>query len=156
MIYTECKPDSALVKTLGIPKRQVIHLGGKPEVCKQLAKRENCNGLVDEDPFSVQPPYLKKLQEKENLSDCGLKILNDNSKNNDLIILCPRLEEWILKATKEAKIDIKQYKLPDEGGQLHKVINLDIRKFDKLITDLTGKSEMVKALQKSVKELEMK
>jgi hypothetical protein len=156
MIYIECKPDSALVKTLGIPKRQVIHLGGKPEVCKQLAKRENCNGLVDEDPFSVQPPYLKKLQEKEDLSDCGLKILNDNAKNNDLIILCPRLEEWVLKATKEADMDISRYNLPDDGEQLHKVINLDIRKFEKLIKDLKGKSEMVKTLEKSVKELEMK
>jgi hypothetical protein len=156
MIYTECKPDSALVKTLGISKKQIIHVGNKPDVCKRLEKHKNCNGLVDEDPFSVQPLYLKKLQEKENLSDCGLKILNDNSKNNDLIILCPRLEEWVLKAAKEADLDISRYNLPDDGEQLHKVINLDIRKFETLIKDLKGKSEMVKALQKSIKELEMK
>jgi len=151
MIYTECKPDSALVKTLGVPKKEIIHLGGKPEVCKQLEKRKNWKGLIDEDPFSVQPPYLKKLQVRENLSDYELKVLNDNSNNNDLIVLCPRLEEWVLKATKEADIDIKKYNLPDDGERLHKEINIDIDKFEKLIKDLKGKSRMMKALEKSIR-----
>ncbi len=151
MIYTECKPDSAPVKTLGIPKKEIIHLGGKPEVCKQLEKQENWKGLIDEDPSSVQPPYLKKLQVRENLSDYELKVLNDNSNNNDLIVLCPRLEEWVLKATKEADIDIKRYNLPDDGERLHKEINIDIDKFEKLIKDLKGKSRMMNALEKSIR-----
>jgi hypothetical protein len=149
--YTECKPDSALVRTLGIPKKEIIHLAGKPNVCKRLENRENCRGLIDEDPFSVQPPYLKKLQVKEDLSGYGLKILDDNYHNNDLIILCPRLEEWVLKAVKEAKIDIKKYNLPDDGERLHKKINISIDKFEKLIKDLKGKSKMMKALEKSIK-----
>ncbi len=157
MIYTECKPDSALLKTLGLSKKQIIHLGGKPEVCKQLEKRKNWKGMVDEDPFSVQPPYLKKLQVNEELSnDHGFRVLRDNSKNNDLIILCPRLEEWVLKATKDAEIDIKGYNLPDDGERLHKEINIDIRKFEKLIDDLKGKSRMLKALENSIKERRMK
>jgi len=152
MIYTECKPDSTLVKILGNPKKQIIHLGGKPEVCKQLAKRENRRGLVDDDPFSIQPPYLKKLRVMEDLSHYGLKILNDTSKNNVLIILCPRLEEWVLEAAKEAGIDIKRYNLPDDGEQFHKVINIDLRKFEKLVNDLKVKSKMMKALEKALKE----
>jgi len=152
MIYTECKPDSTLVKLLGISKKQIIHLGGKPEVCKQLEKREDWKGLVDEDPFSVQPPYLKKLQEKKNLSNYGLKILNDPSKNNDLIVLRPRLEEWIIKATEEAGIDIKRYNLPDDGEQLHKVINMDLRKFERLVNELKGKSKMLEALEIAIKD----
>ena len=153
MIYTECKPDSCLVRTLGIPKKQIIHLGGKPEVCKQLAKREDWKGLIDEDPFSVQPPYLKRLQVKGNLSgDYGFMVLHDNSKNNDLFVLCPLLEEWVLKAAKEAGIDIKKYNLPDDGEQLHKEINLDLRKFERLMKDLKEKSKMIKALEKALKE----
>ena len=152
MIYTECKPDSALVRTLGIPKKQIIHLGGKPEVCKQLEKREEWKGLVDEDPSSVQPPYLKKLPVKENLPNYGLKILSDNSKNNDLFVLSPRLEEWVLKATEDADIDIKRYNLPDDGDLLHKVINLDLRKFERLVNDLKGKSKMLEALEIAIKE----
>ena len=154
--YTECNPDSVLVSTLGIHKKEIIHLGGKPNVCKQLEKRENCRGLIDEDPFSVQPPYLKKLQVKEDLSDYGLKILDDNYRNNDLIILCPRLEEWVLKAAKEAKIDIKKYNLPNDGERLHKKINISIDKFEKLIIDLKGKSKMMKALEKSIKDRRQK
>ena len=153
MIYTECKPDSALVRTLGIPKKHIIHQQGKPAVCKQLAKREKWKGLVEEDPFSVQPPYLKKLRVMEDLSHYGLRILNDTSKNNVLIILCPRLEEWVLEAAKEAGIDIKRYNLPDDGEPLHKVINLDIRKFEKLVNDLKGKSKMMKALEIAIMEL---
>ena len=152
MIYTECKPDSMLVKTLGIPKKEIIHLGGKPEVCKQLEKQENCKGLVDEDPFSIQPSYLKKLHVRENLSDYGFRVLKDNFNNNDLIVLCPRLEEWVLKATKEAQIDIKRYNLPDDGEHLHKEININIDKFEKLIKDLRGKSRQMKALEKSIKK----
>lgn len=73
MIYTECKPDTALVKTLGIRKREIIHLSGKPEVCKQLEKREKWKGLVDEDPLSVQPPYLKKLRVRKIYRITGLR-----------------------------------------------------------------------------------
>jgi hypothetical protein len=151
MIYTECKPDSSLVRILGIPKKHIIRQQGKPEVCKQLEKRENLLGMVDEDPFSVQPSYLKRLPVKEDLPTYGLKILNDTSKHNDLIILSPRLEEWILKAAKDAGVDIKRYKLPDDGEQLHKVINLDLKKFDRLVNDLKDKSEMIKALERAIK-----
>ncbi len=58
MIYTECKPDSALVKTLGIRKKEIIHLGGKPEVCKQLEKRENSTipKTASSSYISVPPP----------------------------------------------------------------------------------------------------
>lgn len=153
MIYTECKPDSTLVRILGIPKKQIIHQQGKPEVCKQLAKRENWIGLVDEDPFSVQPTYLQKLEETENLSNYGFRVLKDAAKNNDLIILSPTLEGWILKAAKEAKVDIKRYNLPNDEEKLHEEINRDIRKFEKLVSDLKGKSKMMKALGKSIKEL---
>jgi hypothetical protein len=151
MIYTECKPDSSLVRILGIPKKQVIHQQGKSEVCKELEKKENWIGMVDEDPFSVQPTYLQKLEETENLSNYGLRVLKDNAKNNDLIILSPKLEGWILKAAKGAGIDIKRYNLPDDGEQLHKVINLDLRKFERLVNDLKGKSKMLEALERVIK-----
>jgi len=151
MIYIECKPDFVLVKSLGVPRREIIHLGGKPEICKQLEKRENCKGLVDEDPFSVQPSYLRRLEVQENLSSYGLKVLKDGSKKNDLIVLCPRLEDWILKAAKEAKVDVKRYNLPDDGEKLHKMININITKFEKLIEDLKGKSRMLYTLEKFIR-----
>ena len=136
MIYVECKPDFTLVKSItGIPKREIIHAGGKSEVCKRLEKNKNHKGVVDEDPWSVQPPYLKKLETKENLSDYELKLLDDNNDNR-LIVLCPRLEDWILKTAKEADVDVRKYNLPEDPTKLHEVINNKIDKFDDLIENL--------------------
>ena len=62
MIYVECKPDFILVNNLGASKKEIIYGGGKAEVCRKMMKTENCIGLVDEDPASIQPPYLRKLK----------------------------------------------------------------------------------------------
>ena len=43
-----------------------------------------------------------------------LRILRNTNRNNDLIILCPRLEDWILEAAKEANVDIETYNLPKD------------------------------------------
>jgi uncharacterized protein (UPF0335 family) len=57
---------------------------------------------------------------------------------------------------KEAKIDIKIYNLPDDGERLHKEININMDKFEKLMTDLKGKGKMMKALEKSIKDRRQK
>jgi hypothetical protein len=142
MIYVECKPDRLLVNILGISKRDIVHAGNISKVCKGLAKSENSKGLVDEDPSGDRPSYIDTLRLIQNQHE--IKILQDNKRENYLFVLCPRLEEWVLKAAKEADVDIKRYNLPDDGDQLHKVINLDLRKFERLVNDLKGKSEMVK------------
>ncbi|MDL1956249.1 MAG: hypothetical protein LWW95_04240 [Candidatus Desulfofervidus auxilii] len=152
MIYVECDPDFVLVKSItNISKREIIHEGGKGNVCKKLKKNQNSKGLVDEDPISSQPKYVEKMKVEENFSAHGIKVLYDNSNNNYLFVLCPRLEEWILRATKEAKIDIKKYGLPNDAEKLHKIINIRIDKFERLIEDLKEKSKMVKTLRKLIK-----
>ncbi|RZN37248.1 MAG: hypothetical protein EFT35_06525 [Methanophagales archaeon ANME-1-THS] len=55
-----------------------------------------------------------------------------------------------MKATKEADLDISRYNLPDDSEELHKVINLDLRKFEMLIKDLKGESERIKALELAI------
>jgi len=153
MIYVECKPDFVLVKSItDISKREIVHEGGKGKVCKKLEKSQNSKGLVDEDPMRSQPKYVvEKMKVEEDLSPHGIKILYDNS-NNYLFVLYPRLEGWILKATKEAKIDIKKYGLPNDEKKLHKIINIRIDKFEKLIKDLREKSKMLKTLAKLIRE----
>jgi len=151
MIFVECKPDVELVKIFGLSRREIFHIGPKPEICKRLRRFKNQKALVDEDPSSPQPSYIKKeCKVWKNLSKYDFKILKDCS-NNKLIVLCPRLEEWMLKAAKCAGINIKNYGLPDNGNKLHEVINVDIRKFKKLLNDLKDKSDMLKALEKFIK-----
>ncbi len=142
MIYVECKPDFTLVKSItNILKREIIHEGGKSEVCKRLERQKNCRGLIDEDPQSIQPPYVKKMIAKDDLSKLELKILQDNN-DNYLIVLCPRLEEWILKSAKEADIDVRRYNLPNNARKLHREININLDKFKILIADLKDCNRM--------------
>lgn len=144
MIYVECTPDATLLKTLGIKRKEILHEGGKAKVCRRLEKKEGCKGLIDEDPNSVQPPYLKRIS-IEKLSN-GVKTGEDNINNNTVIILSPRLEEWIIEAAREAKVDIKKHNLSDNPDELHKIINANVDKFEELIGDLRTKSKRMKVL----------
>lgn len=148
MIYVECKPDFALVKFVArIAKREIVHELNKPEICKRLAKHSNCRGLVDEDPGSEQPQYIKNLKVVNDLPQEGLRILYDEPRNNYIIVLRSTLEDWILTAARETKLNMGKYPLPNTPGKLHKVINLNLDKFERLLDDLKDKdSKRLKAL----------
>jgi len=133
----ECKADSSLIKILlGIPDQKIIHAGNKGNVCNHLRRRKKGDyiGLVDEDPRSGQPRYLKKMKVKRDLRSYGLKILAD-ANSNRLIVLCPRLEEWILGCSDEAGIDVRNYNLPNNGLKFHERINANLQNFEKLLKD---------------------
>ncbi len=145
MIYLECNTDKALVMALGIHKDVITHSGNKGNVCKNLAKKQKSIGLVDEDPSSAQPSYLGKLKIRSNDND--IKFMYDNENKNYMIVLCPRLEDWIIKAAKESGIDMKDYNLPDEAYELHKVNFKTLKNFTKLIEDMEKrKCKMLRAL----------
>ncbi len=143
MIYVECKPDETLVRLLtGLPRREIIHdLKGKNEVVNQIRKRSNAQGMVDEDPQATQHPYLKEMSEVQDLPERGLRVLGD-SLNNRIVILCPRLEEWIVQAAREEQLSISDYGLPEEPRRLHRVINDDLRKFERLVNDLRDSARL--------------
>ena len=107
----------------------------------------NSVGLIDEDPFSVQPRYIKKLEILENSQKFGIRVLFDKTRSNYIIVLSPRLEEWIIKASGEAKIDLEKYNLPGDGNKLHKVINSNLTKFESLLGELIDKSDRLLALR---------
>ena len=141
MVYVECKPDVALVESLGISYRDIEHTGGKSGVCKKLEKQFNSIGLVDEDPGAGTPSYINtlKLSAQENC----IKIFIDNKNKTKLIMLCPKLEEWILKVAKKSKIDPKKYGLPDNPSFLHSKINSDIQNFKLFLNELVGTKEII-------------
>ncbi len=149
MIYLECYSDEALVKAFGVHKKGIFHSYSKGNVCKKLEKGFKSKGLVDEDPFSTQPSYVGKL--KTNSHEYDIKLLYDEIAKNHLIVLCPRLEDWILKAAKEAGINIKEYSLPDDANELHKIINTKLDKFIFLIEDIKKRSNMLITLEKMIR-----
>jgi len=146
MYLVECKPDAVLIKSLTLtPRKNIEHAGNKSQLLKKLtAYYGNSKGIIDEDPGSIQPPHLQKFKEKQDLTSYNLKILHQKSKNNTLIILRPRLEDWILQAAQEADLDLRKYNLPNDPTKLHEQINIQIDKFQKLVKDLAKTNRLKK------------
>lgn len=150
MIYVECKPDIALVEAVtGLRRRDMVHeLQGKGAICRRLKRRSNCKAMIDEDPWAVQPSYIETLTALRHIPEHGLKLLHDKANNNFLIVLCQRLEEWILRTATQAHIDVRRYKLPNRPDKLHHEINLVLDRFEGLLSQLKGcdNFEALKAL----------
>ncbi len=144
MIYVECKPDEALVRlTAGITRKEIVHeLKGKYEVLKRLDAGSNYVALLDEDPRSIQPSSLKRMVVQQEPPNTQLKVLYDSRRNNRIILLYPRLEEWVITAAEETRIDMDAYGLPSRGQALHKIINDDLRKFERLLSALRGSQRL--------------
>jgi len=104
--------------------------------------------LLDEDPYSGQPRYVKEARLKNDLPEHDIKILHHSSANNHLIVLCPALEEWILRAARESGIDVTKYNLPNNAAKLHAEINISLDKFEKLLEDLKDSSNRLKTLKR--------
>ena len=140
MIYVECKPDATLVKVLTqLPQREIIHeIKGKYEVLKKISNGRNGRGMIDEDPGSNQPAYLSRMQVQRDLPQRGLKVLEDAARDNQVILLCPRLEEWIIRAARDGGVSLERYNLPNRPSSLHRELNLDLPKFGRLVVELTN------------------
>ena len=149
MIYLECDPDKALISRMGISNKEIKHAYGKGNVCKQLEKNRNVKGMVDEDPLSHQPNYMKRLTLHSYEHD--VRMLYDKNANNYIIVLCPKLEDLILKSVKQAGVDPGAFGLPNEARELHQMINTKLDSFKRLLNGLDGKSKMLTSLEKLVK-----
>ena len=127
MIYAECNGHSFLVMSLTrFTRKEIDHEIGKPRVCNRLKEARNGKALIDEDPFSIQPPYIERLGPGNDLQPHGLKLLRDVSRNHDLIILCPELGAWLLGAAKEVGIDVRKHEFPGDPKSLHHEIERDV------------------------------
>lgn len=135
-VHLECMPDECLVKTLGFPNRYVEHHNDKGRVCIHLEHNKNELGMVDEDPDSAQPSYLKTLAIK-GVEKHHIRVLYDSKRKNTLVVICPRLEEWILYVCRSNGVDITHYKLKDKPTQLHREITQKLPEFKNLLTHLS-------------------
>ncbi len=150
MIFVECNVDFTLVKSLGVSKKEITHSHCKGNVCNKLRKSNKSKGMVDDDPGAAQPSYIKQLELKTNIY--GIKLLLDRKNGNLLIVLCPRLEEWVLKVARDEGVDVSDYNLPNNADQLHKVINSKLRDFENLLSSLkAANSDALLALENFIK-----
>lgn len=131
MIFLECVPDEALVMTLGIVRKQIRHEDDKGEVCKKVSGHQNVKGLIEEDPEIAQPKYIRSLTlvtEKHNI-----RLWRDYQSGNDVIMICPKLETWIINVCQKERLDITKFGLPHKPNQLHKVLNTRLVQWKNLL-----------------------
>ena len=117
-VLVECDADEAVLRDLGITKKQLLHFEGKGNVINRLKELPGATGIVDEDPASAQPRDLdnyKQVQAAE-----GLRLLIRQGKGGQrLVIICPKLENWLIQRAKSSGIQLKDYGLPSDPDKLH-------------------------------------
>lgn len=134
MIYLECNPDELLCKKLGIPKKFTKHHNDKGRIVRYLIRQNHHLGLVDEDPGAGKPSAMDKFKEEEAIK-FGIRQYIDLNKNK-LIVVCPRLEGWLIDVCKKNKVDIAKFNLPVNEEKLHNEINSKLKELDKLLSHL--------------------
>ena len=140
MLFVECKPDETLVRRLTRRSgKDIVHAAkGRDEVMTMLAGKSNCIAMVDEDPFNSPPPYFRRIQATTDYGEAGLRLMEHRRQRNRVILLRPRLEEWVIAAAEDVGIELaaRRYNLPQNPISLHRAINHDLRKLERLIDDL--------------------
>ena len=148
MIAVECEPDVILVRVFGVPSKKIYHAGSKGRVVKAVEKFGGIE-IIDEDPGCPQPKLLLNYSIAVTYEQLGIRILTRNNKR--IIVICPRLEEFIIEACKESKINPKNFGLPLDSIQLHKKINAKLRNFKILLeTLLKAKNRRIGILKKMI------
>lgn len=124
MLLIECDLDEHIVKRIGIPKSKIIHESGKGEISIHLKLNQGTVGLVDEDPNSSQPQDFENYEIIEDFGNLSLR--KKNAKNAKfLIIIKPRLEEWLIRCGDANNIDIQKYGFSKDGDHIHNIPHLE-------------------------------
>ena len=133
-LFLECKPDEVLAVTLGVSRKSITHNHGKGRVSRSLQKNSGVVGLVDEDPGSAEPAAMKQFSEVSINHDVRLKI--NKSRKNRLIVLCPRLEPWLIKSAKAAGVKMDEFGLSENVQVLDSMINHRLQNVERLLAAL--------------------
>lgn len=120
-ISVECNADEKLVKLLLSEEVETLHQNGRGNILNYLRKKSTMSGigLIDEDPGSAHTrDFVSSYEEVECVGNVRRFYRKDN---NDItvIMLSPRLEEWIISRASDSGIKMSDYSLPDDGIKLH-------------------------------------
>jgi hypothetical protein len=133
-LYLECSADEVLAQVAGVPVRAIIHSHGKGKVSKSLAKNSGVTGMVDEDLGSAEPRTLSQYALVSDTHDLKLRI--DKSRNNRLVVVCPDLEEWLVKTAKSASVKMADFSLSEDPRALHAEITTRLPNMQRLLREL--------------------
>lgn len=151
-VLVECYPDAALLRALSVPRKQIGHQSCKGEVVKRVLKLDDAIGLIDEDPSGTQPRELANYNQIQAAEGLRLLARRDN-KNKRLIIVCPRLEEWLITKAKSSGIRPEDYGLPSDADRLHSIPRYDQKEgFSRFLEELNKRDKGMDILRRWVLE----
>jgi len=151
-VFVECFPDAELVRVLGVGKRRIGHRGSKGNVVNRVEESEQAIGLIDEDPASAQPKALAAYEMLEQGE--GLKLLASRARGRKrIIVIQPRLEDWILERAAVSGLRPSRYGLPGGPQELHRIPRYDMKEgYTRLLRDLCEKDAGVRRLAKWISD----
>lgn len=145
-VFVECCADKELARTLGVRKRDLHHEHGSDEVMKRLRNwPDSVIGMIDEDPGTGhQACDLGKYTMKDERH--GLRLLQRGEKR--VVVVSPRLEEWLIDRARLSGIAPGDYGLPESGRALHRIPRYDRKPgFRSFLTELLAADEGMKTLK---------
>ena len=152
-VLVECYPDAALLRALGVSKKQLRHERGKGEVVKRVRKFDDAIGLIDEDPDSSQPRDLDNYQQIQTAE--GLILLaRRHDKNKRLIVIRPRLEDWLIGRAKSSGIRPEDHGLPSDPDRLHSIPRYEQKEsFRRFLAELKEQDKGMRLLHRWIAAL---
>jgi len=153
-VLVECFPDEAILRFLGVPRKRVLHERSKGNVFNRLRNLPGATGMVDEDPGSGQPRDLSSYREIE--TGEGLRLLaRQGSSGQRLIIVCPRLEDWLIHRAALSDVRPEKYGLPSDANRLHSIARYDRKDgFRRFLAELDNRDRGVHLLRRWVLQSE--
>lgn len=147
-ICVECRPDFITIQEFtSICVDNIVHSGGKTRVLLDLLEKyTDSKGLIDEDPGSSQLTSIKKFDIIKNYHNERLMLLYNDERNNQVIVVRPRLEGWVLRASRLSRINPADYGLPTDEASLCTLINYRLDSFRRLIQKLYSVSDCAQLL----------
>ena len=138
-VLVECYPDAAVLRAIGVTKKHLRHERCKGEVVKRVLKLDRAIGVIDEDPSSAQPRDLANYDEVRAAGGLRLLVRRGDAERK-LIVVCPRLEDWLIARAVSSGIRLQDYGLPGDPHRLHGIPHYEDRKtFQQFLTELTGR-----------------
>jgi nitrogen regulatory protein PII-like uncharacterized protein len=120
-------------------------------VCTEVSCKTGTTGMVDEDPGAAPHPYMKKLVAEP--VEHEIRVLHDLERKNRLIVICPRLEEWLVQSAKNSGLKMTDFGFEsDKGPRLHRKINHRLPNVERLVKALlSARSSRILRLQALIK-----
>ena len=154
-VLVECDADEVVLRTLGVTKKQLLHFGGKDKLINRLRNLPGVLGVVDEDPASTQHPDLKASYWQTESAE-GLRLLaRQGSGSQRLVIICPKLEDWLIQRAKSSRIRPEDYGLPSDPDKLHSIPRYEQKEgFCRFLAELKERDSGMHLLRRWILEAE--